>query len=197
MYFISPHFQAVRKAQSFHLFSQQQEASPGHLKHPMGLQMQTMMWSLSSQALHQAQFSFPHGTQVTGHGVTLCQWMEQEHDCQQEQQKWWRSTLQCLAVPLAWGSNRLATWEHNFSQAASNKHPLWAHSGPWASRIDQTRTRNKCRRAGAKIHHEPPHFWSKQKASYHLVLANSTYLQAGPQRKTFHLHLQKKPLFGR
>lgn len=51
------------------------------------------------------------------------QGMEQECDCQQDQQKW-PSTLQCLAVSLAWGLNRLATWEHYFIfyQATCNEH---------------------------------------------------------------------------
>lgn len=114
-------FQLWEKFRVSTCFHSSRRLGPGHLKLPMGLQMHTMLWSLSSQALARPK-SVPH--RAWWHGVTFCQGMQQQRDFQQEQQKRWRSTLQCPAVPLLWGLNWLATWQHDFifSQTAWSEH---------------------------------------------------------------------------
>lgn len=187
IHFISPHFHAVRKAQSFHLFSQQWEAGPWSSETARG----------APDAKHDVvtqQPGTPSPRSVScrdRHGVTFCQGMQQKLACQQEQQNGGDQPSSPYCA-LAWALNWSATWEQFSPRQLSinTMIPLWA------SCIDQTGKRNKYRRAGDKIHHKPPHLWPKQKASYHLVLANSMCLQAGPQRKTFHIPLQNKPCLG-
>lgn len=86
-------------------------------------------------------------TQLTGHGVTFCQGMEWECHCQQEWQKRWRSTLQCL-----WHEDQTDQQLGNTISCSPRQLAISTMIPLWASCIGQTGKRNKYRRAGAKIH---------------------------------------------